>query len=120
MFRTRSLKITIILLIALALAASIYAFAASNSVPDGKAGAGSGTITGYDVTNVVYTQDSSNPVNITAVDFDLDAAAGTVRVRLMTTGTLQNCTNTTGNHWACTITGVTVEDADTLEVVASQ
>lgn len=120
MFIQRSLKISIIVLIAIALATVSYAFAAANTVPNGKAGDGSGTITGYDVTNVVYTQDSSNPVNITAVAFDLDASATTVRVRLVTTGSLQACTNPSGTHWTCTITGVTVHDADTLEVVASQ
>ncbi len=120
MFIKRTLKVALIVLIAFALATITYAFAASNSVPDGKAGAGAGTITGYDVTNVVYTQDSSNPVNITAVDFDLNDVATTVRVRLVTTGGLQNCTNPSGDHWTCAISGVTVEDADTLEVVASQ
>jgi hypothetical protein len=120
MFIKRSLKISIIVLVAFALATVSYAFAASNTVPDGKAGDGSGTITGYNVTNVVYTQDSGNPVNITAVAFDLDAAAGTVRVRLITGGALQSCTNTAGTHWSCTITGVTVNAANTLEVVASE
>ncbi len=116
----RTLKVALISLLAFAFATLVYAYAASNSVPDGKAGDGSGTITGYAVTNVVYTQDTSNPINITAVAFDLDGAATTVRVKLITGGTLQSCTNPSGNHWTCAISGVTVTAANTLEVDASQ
>jgi hypothetical protein len=120
MFIKRTLKVALIGLLAFSLATVAYAYAASNTVPDGKAGDGSGTITGYNVTNVVYTQDSGNPVNITAVAFDLDAAATSVKVRLITAGALQACTNPSGTHWTCAISGVTVTAADTLEVVASQ
>ncbi len=120
MFIKHASKILLIGLLAFALATTTFAFAASNSVPAGKAGDGSATITGYDVTNVVYTQDSGSPVNITAVAFDLDGAAATVRVRLITGGALQSCTNPSGTHWTCAISGVTVTAANTLQVVASQ
>ncbi len=120
MFIKRALTFFIIALLAFVLATITFAYAAANTVPDGKAGDGAGTITGYDVTNVVYTQDTGDPVNITQVAFDLDDAAGTVNVRLVTGGALQTCTNPSGNHWTCAISGVTVAAADTLEVIASE
>ena len=42
------------LVIALILAASIYGFAAANTVPGTSAGDGSGAISGYTVSNIVY------------------------------------------------------------------
>ena len=119
MFMKRALKVFIIGLIAFVLATVTYAYAATNTVPAGRAGAGSGAISGYTISAVSYTLDSNNPVNITAVAFTLDAGATTVRVRLVTGGTLFNCSGGPTN-WSCTISGVTVSAANTLEVVAAQ
>jgi hypothetical protein len=119
MFIKRALKVFVIGLIAFALATLTYAYAATNTVPAGKAGAGSGNISGYTISNVTYTLDASNPVNITAVAFTLDAGAITVRARLVTGGTLFNCSGGPTN-WTCTISGVTVSAANTLEVDAAQ
>jgi len=122
MFLSRAFKVFLITIVALAFASVANAFAAGNTFPDGepKAGAGSETISGYAVTGVTYTLDGSNPVGITAVEFDLDAAATTVKVRLVTGGTLFDTCTGVVNHWTCTITGVTVSAANSLEVIAAQ
>ena len=99
---------------------SAYAFAAANTVPASLAGEGSGAISGYAVSNIVYTFDTANPSNLTNVAFNLDAAAATAKVSLTAAGTLQACTNPSGNSWTCALTGVTVTSASSLRVVASQ
>jgi len=121
MFIKRSIKVFVIAIAAFVFATITYAFAATNTISDpGRAGDGSGTITGYTVTSVTYTLDSGNPVNITAVDFDLDAAATTVKVKLATGDTLDTCSHKgTGNRWTCPV-NVNVSSASSLTVVAAQ
>mgnify|MGYP001578824857 CR=1 FL=1 len=120
MFHFRSSKLFFVVLVVLVLATSAYAFAATNTVPASRAGEGSGAISGYTVSNIVYTFDTANPSNLTNVAFSLDAAAATVKVSLTAAGTLQTCTNPSGTNWTCTLTGVTVTSASSLRVVASQ
>jgi hypothetical protein len=121
MFHFRSSKLFFVVLAVLVLATSAYAFAATNTVPDSKAGEGAGAISGYTVTNIVYTFDTANPSNLTNVAFDLDAPAANAKVSLAAAGTLQNCTSVSPfTHWTCTLTGVTVTSASSLRVVASQ
>lgn len=120
MFRFRSSKLFVVVLVVLVLATSAYAFAATNTVPASRAGEGSGAISGYTVSNIVYTFDTANPSNLTQVAFDLDAAAATVKVSLTAAGTLQSCANPSTTHWTCALTGVTVTSASSLRVVASE
>jgi hypothetical protein len=106
---------------AVAVAASIggYVFSASNTVPDTKAGIGSGTITGYAVSNVQYT--NSNGV-ITAVSFNLDGPARDVSVQLTSGGTWNDCGGSTGGGNLVNCSGLTEDagTADQLSVVATQ
>ena len=51
-FRSPRRRILVVAVLAIAVASGVYAFAASNTVPNTTAGAGSGTISGYTVTNV--------------------------------------------------------------------
>ena len=83
---SRLVRLGAVLLLAVAVMAAAYGFAATNTVPDTRAGDGAGTINGYTVSNVVYTLNASNPQQLDRVEFDLNAAAGTVKVRLQTTG----------------------------------
>src|SRR5687768_11993087 len=73
------------------------AFTAANTVPETKAGDGSGVITGYAVSSVVYTLNAASPQNIDAVAFSVDSApiAGSkLRVKLVSAGaTWYTCTN---------------------------
>jgi len=105
------------------LAASAIAFAAQNVVPSSRAGDGAGTISGYTVSNVAYTVDNTNPQNLAKVEFDLDADATTVKVRLQSSGgNWYACAEDpdVDNHWSCTTTGQQIEPMDELRVVAVQ
>ncbi|MDO9130122.1 MAG: hypothetical protein Q7U34_09680, partial [Anaerolineales bacterium] len=75
MFLSRAFKVLLIAIVAFAFVSAAYAFDAKNTFGDpdeaGRAGEGSGGISGYDITNVTYTLDESFPANIIAVSFDL-------------------------------------------------
>lgn len=121
MFYSRISKTFLVTIVVLVFATAAYAFAASNtfSDPTNSAGDGADTISGYTISNVEYTLDTSNPANVTQVEFDLDAAATDVKVSLSGEA-LQSCTNTSGFHWQCAISGVTAAAADNLRVAAAQ
>ena len=59
---------------ALAIGAGAYAFTASNTVPATTAGAGSGVVTGYTVTNLHYNLDAATPANIDSLTFTIAPA----------------------------------------------
>ena len=122
MFKFRSSKMFLIVLIVLVFATSAFAFAATNTVPATYAGEGASTTSGYTVTNVAYNLNATTASNIDSVAFTLNAAATTVKVRLVTTGSYYSCTNTSGNNWNCATTApqATVAAADELRVVASE
>jgi hypothetical protein len=116
----RNFKVILTLLVVVVIAASAYAFAAANTVPATRAGDGSGSISGYTVTSVAYTLNSSDPSQLDAVSFTLDAAATTVKIKLVAAGsTWYSCTNSQDFDWTCTTTGATVASMDELTVVAS-
>lgn len=121
--------------LALILGVSSYGFAASNSVPaQTAAGDGSGTISGYTITNVKYTQDNAG--NITNASFRVaptQSTAGqakTVSVKLVSSATTyQSCTLTNvldsasaviAKDASCAISGVTASAADQLRIIANQ
>jgi hypothetical protein len=109
------------LIVAVCVAVGVYAFTASNTVPGSSAGAGSGAISGYTVSNVAYTL-GAVPTNMDAVTFTLDKAAGTVKAQVQTGGSWYSCTNGgSGNNWTCDTTSpqATVQPADQLTVVAT-
>jgi hypothetical protein len=122
--RSRVVRLGAVLLLAVAVMAAAYGFAATNTVPDTRAGDGAGNINGYIVSNVTYTLNASNPQQLDRVEFDLNAAAGTVKVRLQTTGSWYDCTDADGsgpgNHWSCNTPGQGVQPANELRVVAVQ
>ena len=120
--RRRRRRMILVLVAAAALALATYAFTAANIVPASKAGDGAGAITGYTVSNIAYQLDATVPANIESVSFDLDAAAGTVKAKLVAaSGTYTDCTNTGGNNWSCNVEpDPTVLSADELRVIATQ
>lgn len=122
MFHTRSIKLFAVVLVVLVFASTAFAFAASNTVPASYAGEGASVTSGYTVTNVVYNLNAATPSNVDSVTFTLNAAAGTVKIRLVTTGSYYSCTNTAGNNWSCATTApqATVAAADEFRVVATQ
>ncbi len=116
----KSSRVLLVTLLLFVLAGSTYAFAGTNTFPEGLSYAGDGNegISGYEVTNIHYTTSGGN---LTAVSFTLDASATTVQAAVVDGGTLYTCGLTTGTSWSCPITDtVTVLAADLLRVVAVQ
>src|SRR5690242_3505361 len=68
-FRTR---IAVIAVAAAAVAGGAYAFTAANVVPSSNAGAGSGTVSGYTVTNLHYALDATTSTNVDSLTFTVD------------------------------------------------
>lgn len=115
-------RLIVLAILASAIGLGVYGYAAANSVPNSTAGSGSGTISGYTVTNVAYTLDSTTPTNLNQVSFTLSpAAAGTVRAQLSSGGAWYSCTNSTGSvTCATTSPQATAAGATQLTVVAAQ
>ena len=119
--RRRRRRTILVLLAAAGLSLFTFAFTAANIVPGSKAGDGAGAITGYTVSNVQYSLDTANPANIEGVAFTLDAAATTVKAKVLASSTTYtDCSNTGGNNWSCNIEpDPTVLSADELRVIAT-
>jgi hypothetical protein len=98
-----------------------YAFTASNTVPGSKSGSGSGTVSGYAVSNVAYQLSASTPSNIDNVTFTLDAAATTVKAKVVSgSSTYTSCSVAGGTDVTCDFSpDVTVASADQLSVIAT-
>jgi hypothetical protein len=110
------------LVVAGVLAGGTYAFTASNTVPASTAGSGSGTISGYTISSIAYTLDSTTPTNLNAVTFTISpTTASQVKAQLASGGSWYTCTNTSGSV-SCTTTSpqATVAAATNLTVVATQ
>ena len=111
------------LLLAGATTLGVSALTAGNTVPDSRAGDGSGAVSGYVVTNVDYGLNATNPQNIDEVTFTLDAtpAAGSdIKVRLVSTSSnWYDCTTVAADATCATTSPtVAVADADELRVIA--
>lgn len=121
----RSSRVLLVTLLLFVLAGATYAFAATNSVDDTYAGDGSGTITGFNVTNIEYEVSGEN---ISSVTFDVTAqgdptvTAGVVQVSFDDgTNWETDCTINSGVNWTCDIDPtVTVLEAVSLRVIAVQ
>jgi len=110
-------------LMVLVFATAAFAFAATNTVDPGYAGEGASATSGYTVSNVAYNLNATTPPNIDSVTFTLNAAAGTVKIRLVTpAGSYYSCTNPSGFNWTCNTTSpqATVSAANELRVIAIQ
>lgn len=120
MKKQKFIKLGIILLIAIVVSTSTYAFAAANTVPTSKAGAGSGAISGYAVSNVHYNLNTTNPSTIDSITFTLDSApkaGSTIKIKLVSAGsTWYACTNVS-TAVTCSSLSVSVVSVNTLEVV---
>ena len=112
----------VVAVLALAVAAGVYAYAATNTVPSSSAGAGSGSISGYTISSVAYTLDSTTPTNLNQVAFTIaPTTASTVKVQLASGGSWYSCTNSAGSV-TCNTTSpqATAAAATQLTVVAAQ
>lgn len=122
---SRRSKRTLLGLAAVGIAATAIAagsaFTASNTVPDASLGQGANTISGYTVSSVSYALNATDPSNIDSVSFTISpAAAGTVKVQLVSGGSWYSCTNTSGSvSCATTSPQAVVSAANSLDVVAA-
>jgi hypothetical protein len=95
------------------------AFTASNTVPTGKAGDGSGTVTGYVLSSVHYGLNAADPTKADSITFNLDAtpAVGST-IKTKVSGNWYTCTNTAAAvTCATTSPQATVQPLATLQVV---
>jgi hypothetical protein len=100
-----------------------YVFTASNTVPASNAGSGANSISGYTISAVSYTLNTTNPQNVDQVAFTISpAGATTVKAQLVTGGTWYACVNSSGSVTCNTTVGTqaTAATANNLTVVASQ
>jgi hypothetical protein len=125
------LRLLTSLAVAGTLAGGAYAFTAANTVPATTVGSGSGTVSGYTVTNIHYTLDATTPSNIDSVTFSVSPAipstgSGKVEVQAaLSTGGPDNFTCTTdtgGSNVTCATTSpqLTATTLSTLSVIAAQ
>ncbi len=115
-------RLLVVGILAIGIATGVYAFAAANTVPNSTAGAGSGTISGYTVTNVAYTLNTTTPTNLDQVAFTIaPTTASTLKVQLVAGGSWYSCANAAGSV-TCNTTSpqVTAAAATQLTVVAAQ
>jgi len=122
----RMRKILIVLGLIL-VAVLVYAMAAANNVPETGAGEGSGTVSGYDITNIDYALLGSNPTRLDSVSFDVGptagaGAAGLVTISVDAGSTWENCTGPVGTTWTCTFGAPQplVSAIASLQVVATE
>jgi hypothetical protein len=119
---TFHLRLLIVAVLVVLAATGAYVFTASNTVPNTNAGSGSGSISGYTISNVAYNVNATNPNNIDTVTFSIaPTAAATVKIQLLGGGTWYDCTNTSGSVSCDTTVGTqaTVSPAVQLTVVAT-
>lgn len=96
-----------------------FAFTASNTVPDSKAGDGSGAVAGYVVSGVDYGLNATDPTKVDSVAYTLNAApAAGSTIKTKVGGSWYTCTNTT-TAVTCTTTSpqATVASITALQVV---
>ncbi len=119
----RNIKVLLIALVVLALAGGTFAFAAANTIETpGKVGDGVATVSGYAITDVVYTLNETNPSLLDSVAFTTSAAAadGKVFVQLVASGTWYSCTKVSvSTAWTCDTTDLAAASINQIRVVAA-
>ena len=126
MFSGRMIVGLIILLVAVgAIAGGIFASTAGNTVTDTRGGSGKGLVSGYDVSNVHYEMDPSDPTLISEVTFTTDPAPTSdsrIQVKLDSSSNDWYGCSYTGAAVSCQTTSpqVSLADIDELSVVAAQ
>ena len=129
--RIPHVRVLVALVVALALGVGVYAFTASNTVPNSTAGAGAGVVSGYTISGLHYALNSTTPTNIDSLTFTVTPvipSAGTgkaaVSASLSTGGPLSySCTtNAAGDTVTCVTTSPQLTTAliTGLTVIAAQ
>lgn len=94
---------------------------ASNTVSTSKLGTGSGTVTPYTFSNLIYIHNVNSPQLIQSVNFTISPTnAAFVKIQLTATGPWYTCTNGAGNVFCSTAApAATASAPDQLTIVAS-
>jgi hypothetical protein len=125
------LRLVVAIGIAAILGTGAYAFTASNTVPNTTAGSGQGTVSGYTITGIHYTLNTTTPANIDSLTFTVSpvipsTSNGKVIVQAaLTSGgpTNYSCTtNTTGETVTCATASpqLSSDKLTSLTVIAAQ
>jgi len=129
--KVTSLRFLVGIVASFAIAGGAYAFTASNTVPTSNVGAGSGSVSGYTVTNVHYALDATTPTNIDQLTFNVSPSipstgSGKVSVSAALTSGGPNAytcsTNVAGDTVTCATTSpqLTADKLSSVTVVAAQ
>lgn len=126
MFKPRRLAATVLLG---ASALAVFGYAAANVVPESGAGDGANTISGYTITNVVYTPNATDPTKVDFWTMNVNPTAGAAaatkvyaKVNSAST-TYFTCALNTAPNWKCDPAAAsepTVLSTDNLRVIATQ
>ncbi len=120
-------RLTTAALLALVVATASFAFAASNTVGDSKAGIGTGVVSGYTVEGVSWDLNDTNPANVDDVTFSLagGATATEVKARALGAGSASlgtgwvSCSGSGSGPFTCAFSGVTTVAVTGLEVASA-
>jgi len=124
-------RILVAAVAALSVAGGAYAFTAANTVPTSTAGAGSGTVSGYTVTNLHYGLNATTPINVDTLTFNVSPVIpSTSSGKVIAQATLSSggpntyscTTNTAGDTVTCATTSpqLTADKLTSVTVVAAQ
>ena len=121
-FRLPRRRLIVVAVLAIGIASGVYAYTATNIVPNSSAGSGSGAISGYTVTSVAYGLNATTPTNLDQVAFSIaPTTTSTLKVQLAAAGSWYTCTNAAGSATCNTTTPqATAVAATQLTVVAAQ
>ncbi len=79
----RNVKFLFVILAVLVIAGSAYAFAAANTVEASAAGYTATTVSGYDVTAVVYNLNATDPTLVDTINFTVSPSSGASVAKLV-------------------------------------
>jgi hypothetical protein len=114
-------RLAAVAVLASVLVAGTYAYTAANTVPDSKAGDGSGNVTGYVVSAIHYNLNATTFTNVDSVTFTLDTDPGSGTIKAQVNANWYSCTNVaTAVTCPTTSPQATVLATTTLRVIVAQ
>jgi hypothetical protein len=124
-------RLLVTIVAAAAVAGGAYAFTAANTVPASKAGAGSGAVSGYTITNLHYNLNAAAPGNIDSLTFTISPVVpSTSTGKVIVQATLSSggpftytcATDTTGATATCATSSpsLTISLLNGITVVAAE
>lgn len=121
--RSRRKRLIFASVCAALVAVGSYVYTASSTVDPTTAGSGSGAVSGYTASNIVYGLRTSNATLVDNITFDISPTnPATLKVRLAPSGSWYSCTNSSGSVTCNTTTPTqaTVAGSTQFTLVAAQ